>query len=131
MSKPGDIPQDIWNEAEHIAGLIAFYAVDPDPAKRNIAVAAFLADGLLEERERCATIAAAETLTGQPPGWWSDNEIGIAQAVVRATAKSIAHAIRNPSPAADPSRAANSSPAALDAASNDDFATIPHLGPVA
>jgi hypothetical protein len=33
--------------------------------------------------------------------------------------------------AADPSRAANSSPAALDAASNDDFATIPHLGPVA
>jgi hypothetical protein len=36
--------------------------------------------------------------------------------------------IRNPVPPADPSRAANRSPAALDAAGNDDFAKIPHEG---
>jgi hypothetical protein len=39
--------------------------------------------------------------------------------------------LRNPSPAADPPRGDNISPSPLGDASNDDFATIPHLGPVA
>jgi hypothetical protein len=50
MVRPDGIPEDIWNEAVHVAGLIAFYATDP--AKRDEAVANFISRAVLDERDR-------------------------------------------------------------------------------
>jgi hypothetical protein len=113
MSKPTDIPQDIWNEAsrkalEYVEWLIP---APSDYAGSEYVLTQVIARAIMMEREVIVALVGAYYTS----------------AVER---DELIHAIRNPSPA-DPPRAANSSPAALGAASNDDFATIPHLGPVA
>jgi hypothetical protein len=51
VSKPSDIPQDIWDAASAVAG----HVYDPDnPA--NEYVAGLVARAIIAERERCAKI---------------------------------------------------------------------------
>jgi hypothetical protein len=122
MSKPDDIPQDVWDDAAR-----AFYATGthdlPSPIMEyDIQVIAAVA--ILAERERCANIAA-NWRESQPP-----MVVPSKQYRLHDVADEIAHAIRNPSPTADPPRAANISPAALGAASNSNFKRVQVLGPV-
>jgi hypothetical protein len=118
MSKPDDIPQDVWDEAVTCWTAMGFIN-DRLGQLPNLCIA------ILRERERCADIAAN----------WRETQPAMTepskQYRLHDVADEIAHAIRNPSPAADAPRGASISPAPLGAPSNDDFATIPHLGPVA
>jgi hypothetical protein len=121
------IPQDVMEAARRAYGLIesfgwnvSWYGKNPIPD--DAWPIDIIARAILAERERCANIAA-NWRESQPP-----MVVPSKQYRLHDVADEIAHAIRNPSPAADPSRAANSSPAALDAASNSNFATVPHEG---
>lgn len=49
MSKPDDIPQDVWDSTEGVR--ISFVNPDPDEVREAVARA------VMEERERCAKIA--------------------------------------------------------------------------
>jgi hypothetical protein len=117
MSKPTDIPQDVWDEAVTCWTAMGFIN-DRLGQLPNLCIA------ILRERERCANIAINWHET-QPPMTEPSKQYRLHD-----VADEIAHAIRNPSPAADPSRAANSSPAALDAASNSNFKRVQVIGSI-
>lgn len=53
MSKPDDIPQDVWNKA--VSALDGSYSYDDEVATGQVARAILAAKG--EEREECAKIA--------------------------------------------------------------------------
>jgi hypothetical protein len=105
MSKPDDIPQDVWDAARERAASIRVF---PDE------ITEIVARSILAERGRCfrELLRVAEY-------------DGRKNLIFRTEALD---AIRNPSPAADAPRGASISPAPLGAPSNDDFATIPHEG---
>jgi hypothetical protein len=116
--KPADIPDDVWDAAEAVEAFVPNFYLQSEAVEQ-------IARAILAERERCAKIAREFF----PPAHTYASENADIYHAQDSAAAAIANAI-NPSPA-DPPRAANISPAALGVASNDDFATIPHLGPVA
>jgi hypothetical protein len=120
--RPDHIPQDIWDAAKRellLANTKAhMLGIETDPLE-------CLSSAILAERERCAKIAR----NFFPPAHTYASEYADIYHAQDSAAAAIANAI-NPSPAADPPRGDNISPSPLGA-SNDDFATIPHLGPVA
>jgi hypothetical protein len=125
--KPADIPDDVWAAAMDAAAGLRNAVVWQSNSANEI-IATCLASTRLDERERCAK-AYGKPLE-LPPGTYGMVAVEAYWRGAADARDAMTTAIRNPSPAADPTRAANSSPAALDAASNDDFATIPHLGDV-
>jgi hypothetical protein len=87
-----EIPEDVMKAAEAVTD--AIYAAGQD-TWLAAGTTDIIARAILAERERCAKIAEAEELTGAPPEHFTELQIALAVATVRATASSIASAIRS------------------------------------
>jgi hypothetical protein len=122
MSKPDDISQDVWDAA----GAVERDVDAPDYSPYNHVV---IARAILAERERWQPAVTYIQHYCQDEA--DDVENCVCGQEQHIAAKNFRDAIRNPVPWADPPRGDNISPSPLGDASNDDFATIPHLGPVA
>lgn len=85
MSKPDDIPQDVWDAAEKPAFRVKMDAA----AGQWWDIHPTIARAIMAERERCANVAEADN--GLAPGGAGKFDFG------PNTARRIASAIRNPS----------------------------------
>lgn len=103
MTRPSDIDQATWDEAErvgeaihgrHEAGWVNWPLISESGLKPQVIVARAILAAKAEQREADAKIADAETLTGQPPADLTAETIKMVTAAVGATAKSIAASIR-------------------------------------
>lgn len=103
LDKPDDIPQDVWDVAWDLvcdaeAEKVPYYAMSDEITVARKLDTLYIARALMaakaEEREACALVAEAETLTGTPPAWADPMQIAVVAGTVTATAKSIAAAIR-------------------------------------
>jgi hypothetical protein len=119
--RPDGIPQDVWDGAKD--AYAPGFVTEPK-SKVTLEKVERIARAILAERERCAKIAR----NFFPPAHTYASENADIYHAQDSAAAAIANAI-NPSPA-DPPRGDNISPTPLGDASNDDFATIPHLGDV-
>lgn len=117
MSKPDDIPQDVWDAALiEVAGAIPVYPHDKDYVEVADRVARWatnhVADAIKAERERAAKAAEAVG------AGYGDDETGWLEC-----SETIATAIRNPPPLPPAHKPDN-------AGANENYGRVKHLGPV-
>jgi hypothetical protein len=124
--RPDDIPQDVWDDAARALYATGTHDLPSPSMEQDIQVIAAVA--ILAERERWQPAVTYFQHYCQDEA--EDVENCVCGQEQHIAAKNFRDAIRNPVQPADPSRGDNISPTPLGA-SNDDFATIPHLGPVA
>jgi hypothetical protein len=136
MKRPPDIAQDAWFAALKAVGdelerdHEGFHATEA--AINTLVIAS--ARAILADRKRPLVLVALNAegeeraMMNLTDPWPISDFLEIIKGWSEVEGRRIA--IRNPSPAADPPRAANISPAALGAASNDDFRAVPVIGSI-
>lgn len=119
MTRPNDIPQDVWDAAIDVLSAVNGPPVDMEGEEDAYRIAR----AILAERDRCLLRVAEQRCERGTP--WDLAIVAAMNAIKPGSAVFV-------SPADQASREASSSPASLDAPKpgNENFARIRHMGPV-
>jgi hypothetical protein len=122
MSKPDDIPRDVWDAARRALSLNFTVPIS------GVEVCIAAARAIQAERARWQPAVTYFQHYCQDEA--DDVENCVCGQEQHIAAKNFRDAIRNPSPAADPPRGDNISPSPLGAAGNDDFKRVQVIGSI-
>jgi hypothetical protein len=124
------IPDDVWTLVRAVLSSAGIPSTEADYGNGTVfeVEAEVIARAILAERERAIDACEAQKRAFLSAEYSANQPLG--SLLERFACDECIDAIRNPSPAADPSRGDNISPSPLDAAGNDDFKRVQVIGKI-